>query len=223
MRCLPSPSDPPVWTISSLKRHRTRHEYTQNRKCRNWKFDRQNVCKTALITFSVRFLHPRVLLLQVCLEVFENLNFEVDRGVAVSKNSVVQGLHLWHEHLAGMHDHKETWIKAKACQSTATTFPKDFLVCQCCGHCHDIPKPMMALVLTSSSLCLVKYSNSSRTFSLITTCTSQMKKKKRNRAHLITYFCIYMTSIKACRLISKHALAFLKALNSLWKWKSRHY
>lgn len=140
-----------------------------------------------LITFSVCFLHPRVFLLQVCLEVFEDLNFEVDRGVAVSKNTVVQGLHLWHEHLAGMHDHKETWIKAKACQSPPTESSKDFLACQHCGHCHDIPKPMMALVLTSSSLCLVKYSSSSRTFSLMTTCTSQKEKKHSSSYYLFLH------------------------------------
>lgn len=33
-----------------------------------------------------------------------------------------------------------------------------------------LPRPMIALVFTSSSSCLVKYSNSSKTFSLITTC-----------------------------------------------------
>lgn len=180
------------------------------------------ICGTVLITFSVCFLHPRVLLLQVCLEVFEDLNFEVDRGVAVSKNSVVQGLHLWHEHLAGMHDHKETWIKTKACQSSATKSLEALVACQHCSRCHDIPKPMMAFVLTSSSLCLVKYSNSSRTFSLITTYTQQ--KKKKNKANLITDFCILITSITAYRLISKHALAFIKSLkNSLLKWNPIDY
>lgn len=65
-------------------------------------------CRNALHTFSVCFLHPGVLLLKVCLEVFEDLYFEVDGGVAVSQNAIVQGLHLRHKHLAGMHDHKET-------------------------------------------------------------------------------------------------------------------
>lgn len=169
MRCLPSLSDPPVWTVFSLKkRDRTRHEYSDNHKMLLlFIFNRgstERICETVVITFSVCFLHPRVLLLQVRLEVFEDLNLEVDRGVAVSKNTVVQGLHFWHEHLAGMHDHKKTCIKAKTCQSPATKSLEDL-------HCYYIPKPMMALVLTSSSLCLVKYSNSSRTFSLITTCT----------------------------------------------------
>lgn len=76
--------------------------------------------EAGLITFSVCLLHPRVLLLEVCLKVFEDLDFEVDRGVAVSKNAVVQGLYLWHKHLAGMHDHKETWIRAKTRKSSVT-------------------------------------------------------------------------------------------------------
>lgn len=62
---------------------------------------------TALLTFSVCFLHPCVLLLKVRLEVFEDLDFEVDGRGAVSQDAVVQGLHLRHKHLARMHDHKE--------------------------------------------------------------------------------------------------------------------
>lgn len=124
MRCLPSPSDPPVWTISSLKRHRANNEDShKNNLPLLFSFIKgatNNICETVLVTFSVSFLHPRVLLLEVCLKVFEDLNFEVDRGVAVSKNTVVQGLYLWHKHLAGMHDHKETWIKAKTCKSPVT-------------------------------------------------------------------------------------------------------
>lgn len=62
---------------------------------------------TASLTFPICFLHPRVLLLKVHLEVLEDLDFEVDGGGVVSQDAVVQGLHFWHKHLAGMHDHKE--------------------------------------------------------------------------------------------------------------------
>lgn len=62
---------------------------------------------SASLTLSVGFLHPSVLLLKVRLEVFEDLDFEVDGGGSISQDAVVQGLHLRHKHLAGMHDHKE--------------------------------------------------------------------------------------------------------------------
>ncbi len=77
------------------------------RGCNTGVLNQTTATTTALLTFSVCFLHPRVLLLKVCLEVFEDLDFEVDGGVAVSQDAVVQGLHLGHKHLAGMHDHQE--------------------------------------------------------------------------------------------------------------------
>lgn len=73
----------------------------------NQKAVKSTATTTDLLTFSVCFLHPRVLLLKISLEVFEDLDFEVDGGGAVSQNTVVQGLHILHKHLAGMHDHKE--------------------------------------------------------------------------------------------------------------------
>lgn len=60
-----------------------------------------------IFTLSVCLLHPRVLLLKICLEVFEDLDFEVDGRGALSQYTIVQGLDLLCKHLAGMHDHKE--------------------------------------------------------------------------------------------------------------------
>lgn len=60
-----------------------------------------------IFTLSVCLLHPWVLLLKIGLEVFEDLDFEVDWGWAISQNTIVQGLDLLCKHLAGMHDHEE--------------------------------------------------------------------------------------------------------------------
>ena len=80
MKCLPFPSNPPAWRVSSLQKIQKvllnlsidTPEFYKD------KFKQNALITTKIFTLSVCLLHPCVLLLKICLEVFEDLDFEVD-------------------------------------------------------------------------------------------------------------------------------------------------
>lgn len=65
------------------------------------------------LTLLVGLLHARILLLQVCLQVLQHLDLQVDRALPVRQDAIVKTLHILHEHQPWVLDELEAWRMEK--------------------------------------------------------------------------------------------------------------